>query len=62
MQGKEFVSLMGSSKAGSVKALACRLQDALLPAGSRSRKKYFNAGLSAGTPVRLEGRGMLAPT
>ena len=55
MQGKEFVSLMGSSKAGSVKALACRLQDALLPAGSRSRKKYFNAGLSAGTPVRLEG-------
>ena len=54
MQGKEFVSLMGTSKAGTVKALACKLQEGLIPSHSMTKKKYFNAGLSAGALVSVQ--------
>ena len=37
--------------AGTVKALACELQERLIPAHSSTKKKFFNAGLSAGSMV-----------
>ena len=51
MQGKEFVSLVDTSKAGTVEALVCKLQEGLIPSHSMTKKKYFNAGLSAGALV-----------
>eukprot|EP01035_Chromulina_nebulosa_P034397 gene34397-46139_t len=44
---------------GSVKALACQLQERLIPAHSATKKKYFNAGLSAGSMVRRPTRATM---